>query len=196
MTNKALAVIGTAGRRDDASRLSPRHFELMVRAACQLAIQWQCDSIVSGGAAWADHAAVWAAQELDVPLILHVPCPFIGGQYADTGAINWRLNPGGTLNHYHRAFSRAMGFDSLSQLAPFAHAMRDWGSFHERNAAVAHACSVAVAFTFGDGKVKDGGTAHTCRIITAADKPLIHVSLCGERPLAAMVGPDLVHLTA
>jgi hypothetical protein len=57
----ALAVIGTAGRQDDASKLSslgPNFYESMFERVRDAAIDWQVTHAVSGGAAYADHLAV------------------------------------------------------------------------------------------------------------------------------------------
>lgn len=175
-----LAIIGTAGRKDDAARLggNPGHYyRRMLDAARQVAIYIGADTLVSGGAAWADFMAI--ALYLEPPnkyqLELHLPAPFCvdagrGWAFLDTGGVSWITNPGGTANHYLRQFAKQCepfgGEDfpwkqyKTVQADPEVWTCRSQG-FKERNLEVAKA-DHCLAMTFGDGrKVKDGGTAHT-----------------------------------
>ena len=123
------------------------------------------NELVSGGAAWGDHVAV--ALFLGFPerfsLVLHLPCPFEGGQYKDNGSYDWRVNPGRTSNSYHRAFSKAANRDSLEDIQR-AIALRAkvivYDGFHKRNDIVAESPNM-IAFTWGLDQPEDGGTKYT-----------------------------------
>lgn len=166
-----LSIIGTAGRKDDAKRLSKKHFEAMCVVADGLIeqckdINYPISTLVSGGAAWADHVAVTLFLEKKVPhLRLFLPCEFIGGSFRDNGNTDPYKNPGGTANYYHRQFQKNTGINSLTQLqiasAEGAELISVAKGFHARNALVAKS-DFLLAMTFGnENQVKDGGTAHT-----------------------------------
>jgi len=166
-----LSIIGTAGRKDDAKHLSKKHFEAMCVVANGLInqckeINYPITTLVSGGAAWADHVAVTLFLEKKVPhLRLFLPADFIGGSFRDNGNKDPFKNPGGTVNYYHRQFQKNTGINSLTQLqiaaAEGAELINVEKGFHARNALVAKS-DFLLAMTFGNGnQVKDGGTAHT-----------------------------------
>jgi len=182
----AIAIIGTAGRREDAARITPQLYDAMFGEAVAAIREWGCDEAVSGGAAVSDHLAVRAYLEGVVPgLRLFLPARFENGAFVPNPRV--RFNPGQTSNGYHRAFSEACGMDSLDEIAQ---AIRKGAKvavhegFHLRNSEVAGACSHLMAFTFGNGSaleevqadflpedegfseaevagLRDGGTAHT-----------------------------------
>ena len=183
-----LAIIGTAGRNEDSVRLAsnPKHYYTrMLDCARYVAKLVGADTLVSGGAAWADFSAI--ALYLEDPtrygLILHVPESLCidaskGTVFLDTGELNWRLNPGGTANHYLRQFAE--------QCAPFmgdGFPYKQYGQirsdsrvpkgltrgFKERNFEVAKA-DHCLAMTFGNkAQLKDGGTAHTMSAFLARE---------------------------
>ena len=111
-----LAIIGTAGRKDDASRLGSNpgyYYRRMLDAARQVAIYTGADTLVSGAAAWADFMAIalYLSEPGKYGLELHLPeslCvdPSKGRPFLDTGEVNWVTNPGGTSNHYLRQFAK------------------------------------------------------------------------------------------
>jgi len=96
-----IAVIGTAGRNEDGQKLSKEKFFEMVALVSKLKDAKEA-TLVSGGAAWADHIAVVVFLLGNCKsLSLHLPCAWdvLREQYADTGEFDWRTNPGGTANH-------------------------------------------------------------------------------------------------
>lgn len=168
-----LAIIGSAGRKDDAKRLTRKHFEAMCLVASGLIEQinesnYPITTLVSGGAAYADHVAVRLFLDKKVPgLRLFLPAAFEDGSYHDNGSTDAYENPGGTCNYYHTQFQRNTGINSLSDIriaqAHGAELIPVLKGFHARNALVAKSDFI-LACTFGDGKmVKDGGTADTIR---------------------------------
>jgi hypothetical protein len=172
-----IAIIGTAGRRDDAARLSRDTFMAMVRVARAHIDELRANGhfsasdepvvAVSGGAAWADHVAVslFLSGHVDM-LELHLPCPFdmANRRFQDDGTRDFRTNPGGTANYYHRQFSAKMGgntLDGIRRAIDSGAIVKIGDGFHGRNKRVAQSQHM-LAFTFGDGDVpKDGGTKHT-----------------------------------
>lgn len=181
-----IAVIGTAGRREDAARITPQLYDAMFAETEAAIREWAVAEAVSGGAAVSDHLAVRAYLEGVVSgLRLFLPARFERGAFVPNPRI--RFNPGQTSNGYHRAFSEACGIDSLGEIEQ---AIRKGAEvevhegFHLRNSEVADACSHLLAFTFGNGSgagdvrddflpedegfsaaatagLRDGGTAHT-----------------------------------
>jgi len=120
-----VAIIGTAGRKEDARRMSKALFDRMVdHAAHQQRVVWKLPNdrvvLVSGGSAWADHVAVrlFLNEALDpdghpyAGLQLFLPCPFIltaaTARALDNGSWQWQANPGRLLNSLHQAFSQTM----------------------------------------------------------------------------------------
>ncbi len=164
-----IAIIGTAGRNEDETRLNRDMFHQMVAQVGKIKSLSET-TLVSGGAAWADHVAVvtfllGACASLE----LHIPCLWDAGnrQYHDTGVRDWKTNPGGTSNYYHRKFSTAMGMGENYSLLQIDEAISDGAKasvgkgFFDRNTAVAGADAL-VAMTFGnEGRVADGGTRDT-----------------------------------
>ena len=168
-----LAIVGTAGRKDDQKRLTRNHFEAMYLVASGLLEQinesnYPITHLVSGGAAWADHVAVRLFMDKKAPgLRLFMPAEFEGGSYHDNGNKDAYENPGGTANYYHKLFQQHKGINSLSDIiiaqAHGAELIPVHRGFFARNALVAKS-DFLLACTFGDGKmVKDGGTADTVR---------------------------------
>lgn len=168
-----LAIVGTAGRKDDAKKLSKKHFEAMCLIASGLIEQlgennYPISHLVSGGAAWADHVAVRLFLDKKAPhLRLFLPAAWEGTSYHDTGEKDPKTNPGGTANYYHKLFQTATLINSLyeiqvaknegAELIPVAK------GFYARNALVAKS-DFLLACTFGkENEVKDGGTADTVR---------------------------------
>jgi hypothetical protein len=169
----SLAIVGTAGRKDDASRLSKKHFEAMCIVAEGLIDQFKesnypISHLISGGAAWADHVAVKLFLNKKVPhLRLFLPAKWEGGSYRDNGIDDAFKNPGKTANHYHHKFQKSTNINSLTELqlaeAEGAELIPVEKGFHARNALVSRA-DFLLAITFGKkNEVKDGGTAHTVK---------------------------------
>ena len=168
-----LAIIGTAGRQEDAKRLTRSHFDTMCIVAEELKKQiddtnYPISHLVSGGAAWADHVAVRLFLDKKVEhLRLFIPCEWDDGKFHDNGIDDFVRNPGKTANSYHKAFQQKTGINGLSDIQVAksygAEILPCRGGFHGRNAMVAKSDFV-LACTFGDGHlVKEGGTADTLR---------------------------------
>lgn len=163
-----IGIIGTAGRGDDESKLSPQVYAAMREAVSGVIAPYGKARLVSGGAAVADHLAVQlflAAPEME--LRLHLPAPFDANvrQFVASTSI---FNPGNTSNYYHRKFAKSCGVDSLGEIAEAilkrnAEVIVTPG-FKQRNTKVANDADILIALTFGTGPaVKDGGTADTVR---------------------------------
>lgn len=165
-----LAIIGTAGRGDDAEKLTPAHWEYMVAMAYAHAMGNRFHCLVSGGAAWADHVAVELVRrtEIDFMLDLHLP------RSADAQE---------TAAKYHAKFSRAIGREDTAQEVrdiikrPLVN-LYVQGGFKDRNTRVAKSATHFLAMTFGDGaRVKDGGTKDTVDKMLALGKSGWHLDL-------------------
>lgn len=165
------AIVGTAGRRDDAAKLSKKHFEAMCLVASGLVEQfaennYPISHLVSGGAAWADHVAVKLFLEKKAPhLRLFLPCEWDNGSFKDTGSDDWKVNPGRTANRLHKSFQSRTQINSLTEIqiarSEGAELVSVAKGFYARNALVAKS-DFLLAMTFGnEHEVKDGGTAHT-----------------------------------
>ncbi len=193
-----VGVIGTAGRRDDAGKLSLDKWVLMKTALRRFISAIKNNNpdksimLVSGGAAWADHLAVDAFINPTnlVSLSLHFPAPFIYGHFQESAYDR----TGSIANYYHKQFSKKLGINSLAQIeqalnSGALHTVSN--GFYARNNLVANT-DLLVAFTFGTkhsvsirgntawdeptlAGLKDGGTTHTWKRSTAETK--YHVNL-------------------
>lgn len=181
VSSKSLAVAGTAGRHGDGDRLDRATFDFMVKAIMSFAVNTDCDRISTGGAAWADHAALRAASNLGMPVHIHIPCYLYQYGFLDTGESDWRVNPGSTMNYYHSLFRQKTGIESIRELQGVPNTV--WNGFRERNAAIVASSQLMIAFTFGKNGVKPGGTAHACNLALKQGKRVMHVSLL-NRPYA------------
>jgi|SRR6185369_13539530 len=156
-----LSIVGSAGRQEDASKLSRQLFDDMVSRTSHVIQDWKLDPahvvLVSGGSAFADHVAVrlFLAGKF-ASLELHLPCEWDSKKQR----FNESDPAGHTLNQLHMAFSKAVGLDSLSDLAK-AHAAGAkfiaWPGFHARNTQVAKSSNL-IAFTFASGKQPKSGS--------------------------------------
>ena len=186
---RALGVIGTAGRKDDAPRLAALgrpFYDAMFAAVCEASSAWGVDHGVSGGAAWADHLAVRAFNEgVFRSLVLYLPARFDHEACRFVPNPRVQFNPGNTMNGYHAAFGRVAGIDSMREIAEAARRgarLEVFEGFQRRNLCVARDATHLIALTFGyvrqpedldpetagfgsarDAGLKDGGTAHTWR---------------------------------
>lgn len=147
-----LAVIGSAGRKEDAIHVSRPLYNAMYWHLLKTLVDLGPIAVVSGGAAFADHLAVRAFLEGHCTgLRLHLPAEFRNGRFVEGGG--GRFDPGRIANWYHRNFSTACGLDSFSEIED---AIRKGAhvtvgrSFHERNTTVANDASAMIAFTFGE----------------------------------------------
>lgn len=137
-----VAIIGTAGRNEDADKMSEQLFERMVaHAALTLRNKWHLPNervvLVSGGSAWADHVAVrlflrevtTAGGQPYAGLHLYLPCKLVetavkpaaaaAASSAADAVQSVRFedtgswsSPGRTLNELHSEFARKLGVPS------------------------------------------------------------------------------------
>jgi hypothetical protein len=181
-----VAIIGTAGRKEDNGKITKAIFDRMVQhARTTIRDVWNITNervvLVSGGAACADHVAValFLAEQLDPEgtpykgLQLFLPCAFnlTGANPCamDNGLNDWRKNPGRIINHLHAHFSTSIGegFNSLHQIY-MAHAFgalldTKGKGFMSRNKSIARTANRVIAYTWGSDsqRPKDGGTSDT-----------------------------------
>jgi hypothetical protein len=160
---KYMAIIGTAGRQTDQDRLKGVSYQRMVEASIKLITHCKIDpqnlTLVSGGAAWADHIVVTLALMGVVAydrVIIHLPAELTEGGYV--GENEWTNKVANTANYYHKLFSRKVGISSISELIKIrdlgARMTVDPGGFKSRNTKVANAVSdggLLLAYTFGNG---------------------------------------------
>jgi hypothetical protein len=181
--SRFLGVIGTAGRQDDADRMTRSLYDRMYENLSELIERWKPEVLVSGGAAWSDHLAVRAYNAGVVgQLVLFLPAEFDMDRKAFKPNPGVQFNPGQTLNNYHKAFTRKTGIDSLAEIATAIEKgaiVEVHPGFHRRNSEVASLSNYLVSYTFGNrpsvelhpsdaafsnakaAGLKDGGTAHT-----------------------------------
>lgn len=187
-----IGVIGTAGRKDDAPLMSKELYDDMYRILLNYLAPWKDEDItlVSGGAAWADHLAVRAFLEQKCALELHLPAPFQNSKFL-VNASNFQVNlsPGSIANFYHHKMSSLLGHNTLFELQRAidkkAH-YQVYDGFYARNLKVGNV-DMLIAFTFGThdyngpkvnatlAGLKDGGSAHTWNNSSA--KYMIHINL-------------------
>lgn len=170
-----VSVIGTSGRKGEIVGFGRFHYEWMIKECKKrlkkIAKLEKCAvrdlTLVSGGSALSDHVAVDLFLESYVhSLILYVPCDWDckNCKFMDTGGRDWRSNPGGTLNFYHRAFSQRLTKESLldiSSALELGAELRVIPGFFPRNKAISKS-KYMIAF----GKSKTGaptssGTKYT-----------------------------------
>ena len=182
-----LAIIGTAGRREDAAKLTSGYYRSMLTVAQVVTEVIGADTLVSGGAAWADAIAVdlYMADHAR-NLSLHLPTEFEGGRFAEKSFD--KFDPGAVANYYHAKFSNVIGRDSLLQIRDAirkgAKVSVNPGGFKARNTDVAEEADVLLAFTFSGGPLpRDGGTRDTWDKFTRkpGKKTAYHFDLDGKR---------------
>jgi hypothetical protein len=161
MAYPTLAIIGTAGRKEDKPRLSHLHYGRMVKAITKFIAATGIDhttvKVYSGGAAWADHIAVTMALLGIIPyenLTLFLPAILKENGYEGTN--DFSNKTAGTANFYHQTFSQVTGKNSIRDLLDARERGGKFidgnGSFHARNSDVAKAISpdgALLAYTFG-----------------------------------------------
>lgn len=159
-----IGIIGTAGRKEDAALINASKYAQMLEVAKSLvADQQEPITLISGGAAVADHLAVQLAlADPRYKLKLHLPARFDTAKHQFAEVPGNMYAPGNIANYYHRKFRASCGNNSLDELAQV---IKDGAEvvvtpgFKERNTQVAVDSELLIAFTFGNGPVlKDGGT--------------------------------------
>lgn len=170
-----IGVIGTAGRRDDAPKMSMALYAAMRKRLDELlhCVPVSERHLQSGGAAWADHLAVDVFNDKKAAsLTLHFPASFY---HRDGEACaSFRATADAWVaNRYHKAFSASTERCSPGEIEnALALGARHTVSngFHARNILVGQ-CDWLIAFTFGEGAVpKAGGTRHCWDHSTAPKK--------------------------
>jgi len=134
-----LAIVGTAGRKDDADKLTPNHYCCMIQAAEKVIKLEKITHLVSGGAAWSD----WIIYEFeDLPRKTFLPA---------------KEKDLETAKYYHNKF-----FAKITDAAKMSGEIVNYGGFLDRNLLVSAEADLFLAMTFGHkNEVKDGGTKHT-----------------------------------
>lgn len=163
-----IAIIGTAGRVADGRKLTSEIYKQMLSIADNLVQESNPSIVISGGAAWSDHLAVSLFLNGRLSkLRLYLPCKFDkdNKQFEDDGSVDYKTNPGGTSNYYHKLFSEKIGKGSLDEIALAIDTGADvivGNGMFDRNARLAKEATHIIAFTYGNKEVlKDGGTAYT-----------------------------------
>jgi hypothetical protein len=162
-----IGIIGTAGRKDDRTRINNGLYQgMLAHAKALVKAQTTPVKLVSGGAAVADHLAVSLyLTEPNVQLKLHLPAEFDLSRKQFVEKPGQMYEPGNIANYYHRNFAKSCGLRSLEQIAQAIQKGAEvivTPGFKERNTKVAMESDVLIAFTFGDGALlKDGGTLDT-----------------------------------
>lgn len=176
-----LAVIGTAGR-DANPKLTRNLWEDMCEHFSLYLHENNVKHVVSGGAAWADHLAVYAKLNGKVDRLTL----FLPARLNYSGYIGPKKSSASASNYYHKRFSQTIAEDSLVQLndvlkrpgvsACFEEASSGYGSLFKRNLKVAKFCTSILAYTFNPYDFPaDGGTRHTWDNSSAEEK--VHIDL-------------------
>lgn len=190
-STRRIAVIGTAGR----DRNSPLSQSLWLAMCRDVVSQLNADDhLISGGAAWADHLAVYAyiSGAIDA-LTLHLPAPLIRNaqgraMYQELEGPNVKTHTARTANYYHRRFSEMIGYSTLDELyelseSPYVTITEEpvsagMGAFFARNKRVAQSANAVLAYTFDEGDFPiNGGTADTWKKLEIDPANRKHVSL-------------------
>jgi hypothetical protein len=127
-----VAIIGSAGRKGDAARMSSSVLDAMVKIVPNILVHaWNLDindaTFVSGGAAWSDHVAVRLFLESNknknneaetnkktCNLCLYIPAPLANvGQTGYPGCLETknrfdRFDAGRIFNYYHHQFAKTI----------------------------------------------------------------------------------------
>lgn len=173
-----IGIVGTAGRKEDFNKLSKSKFQLMALTAEDyitqtLMLSWNDVTLVSGGAAWADHIAVQLFlkhREQGAKLQLYLPANIRldDQQFTEekhSTIVKSRFDPGRIANYYHSLFKENTGIRSLKEITQAVSLGAKFfveKGFKERNSLVADNVDFLLAFTFGEGEFpKDGGTKDT-----------------------------------
>jgi hypothetical protein len=205
-TYMRLAIIGTAGRRGDADRITLATWDAMLADVRQrVAAAQHTDggepldvTLASGGAAYADHLAVLLWRERPAwRLELFLPAP-LGREGFDTSTA-----AGARTAELHAQFRDQLGIDGVKDLQAAAADgawVHDGPGFKARNQAIAERADVVLAYTFGPGAevvtatagdpayldataagLKPGGTAQTWQMAQrAAEKVHVPLHLLGQ----------------
>jgi hypothetical protein len=161
-----IAVIGTAGRK---GQLVMDDFERMkVATLCairELGYEPENVVLVSGGAPWADHVAVWLFLKGKVAgLRLHLPGTLVTDPERTylTGTDDCT-----TFSRYHANFKKTTGLDGMAQIKRAIEqgaTVNEYKGYFQRNKAIAADCKALVAMhtNFRHPSLQtSGGTVYT-----------------------------------
>jgi hypothetical protein len=168
---KTVAIIGSAGRKDDSKKMNKENYQKMIAEAERIItedwnIQWDNLEIISGGAAFSDHVAVdifLKYSEKGLNLTLEMPCEWGKTRYIDNKPKDWKKNPGNISNYYHSVFGKATGkkpLDEIQQAIEKGAKITISKGFFDRNCSIAHS-EYVIAFTFSESEPSSGGTGFT-----------------------------------
>lgn len=165
-TTTTVTIAGTAGRVDDANRMTKALFESMIEAAHRIITKdLELDPggtiLVSGGAAYADFVAVKLFMRGGYAgLRFFIPGKWESKQFTGTKDAD-------TANRYHRAFSKVCGFSSFDEMDTIVTAPNvtvvSRKDFTTRNLDLAKS-HFLIAMTWADGlepPLSRSGTRHT-----------------------------------
>jgi hypothetical protein len=172
---RTIAIIGTAGRSQVPTL---NEWNNMIADAESKVNNY--DTLISGGAAFADHIAVRLFLDGKVNgLKLKLPAKIKNGKF-----VGERGTAGGTANYYHSIFSKLLGVNTISEIEEAIEKGADVTYESEisnkamfiRNEKVAKESDSMIAYTYGKGNVPaDGGTKNTWDLAKYSDK--IHVNI-------------------
>jgi hypothetical protein len=179
-----ISIIGTAGRKEDGAKMSADLFNRMLLKTQEIIEQNVSNpkhlTLVSGGAAYADHIAVRLflerPKELADHILLHLflPAPFNTATNKYEGGFK---SSGSIANYYHSLFSKKMEYNTMTDITSAIQQgarIEVFKGFYARNIEVGKT-DLLIAFTWGVKGVKAGGTKHTFTHSTAPKK--IHIGL-------------------
>ncbi len=184
-----VAIVGTAGRKH---LIEAHHWDFMVDAGLDYIyrlgeiVPLGEITLVSGGAAGADHVAVWLAFHYAPWLELNLPCPWDNEkrQFFDSGNKDWRVNPGWLANRYHRKFSRSVTGDTEASLTQLHQIMqlsktrvKVGKGFFDRNSDVAKVERLLALTRSTTGIPNDGGTFDTWKKAARNGAKLTHLAI-------------------
>ena len=200
VAGRRMAIIGTAGRDKDKPMTAALWDSMILDAGKRVR---PTDTLVSGGAAWADHVAVALFLAGSAKnLTLHLPAAIVDGKF--TGAE--RNSAGSAANYYHSLFKRITGVDGLAEIqAAIARGAKvtyepdaaGYGAMYARNKKVADGSDAVLAYTFGDGDVPtDGGTKNTWDVCKSGDKVHVPLGPLGSLPKSTSMSMSMSTSTA
>jgi len=181
-----VAIIGTAGRKEDGPKMSKELYFKMCRKAIniidKLQLKPKCIQLVSGGAAWADHIAISLYLDNNADkLRLHLPCGF----HKEENNSHYIASTKDTktpdaANYYHIEFSQKMKGDTLDGISKTISKGAEvivTPGFKPRDLKIAEDSDLMIAFTWNEGREPKAksGTLYTWSHSDATVK--IHVPL-------------------
>lgn len=176
-----IAIIGTAGSRDNMINFNREKFIKMIQATenviSKLGILWSEIELWSGGSSGADHIAVILSIKHNCGLRLFLPCDFINDKFYDNGNYQYSSNPGKQLNNLHNKFSNCISNDTLKDIKYCIGAKNYhvFNGFHARNIEVGKA-TYMISLTASDFPT-EGGTKYTFNNATSIQSNRVHINI-------------------